>query len=70
MHTKGQELRALADFDGDGRVDMLWERSDGRMYIQDSETMGSAHSLWLGQRSGHELLAPFYESWGDDNLLL
>ena len=56
-HIQGKELLALADFDGDDRVDMLWQRSNGATFIQDSETKGGGASLWMGNYSGQELLA-------------
>ena len=40
------------------------------MFIQDSETTGPAHSVWIGNRSGHELLAVTdLDGDGGDDLL-
>ena len=69
-HIQGEELLALADFDGDDRVDMLWQRSNGATYIQDSETQGGKPSIWMGNYSGQEPLMQsingLYDSLGFD----
>ena len=69
-HIQGEELLALADFDGDDRVDMLWQRSNGATFIQDSETQGGKPSIWMGNYSGQEPLMQsingLYDSLGFD----